>query len=174
MNTGRTVFRSSSISTRTQIPSMRSSLRWRTACSHFLVLGPVLCLAFAQRPSRELARYCHLLACTWQQTLPLWHSWQPLAQYFRRRERKARLAHLCDFAQVLINKSQETLSNESLAVELQNTVYAFDSTTVDLCLSLFPWAQFRRHKSAVKLHTLIDLRGISPASFTLPAVAWPI
>ena len=52
--------------------------------------------------------------------------------------------------------------NETFGVALEQTVYAFDSTTIDLCLSLFPWAQFRRHKSAVKLHTLIDLRGNIP------------
>jgi hypothetical protein len=53
-------------------------------------------------------------------------------------------------------------ASEPLAVALQQTVYAFDSTTIDLCLSLFPWAQFRRRKGAVKLHTLIDLRGNIP------------
>ncbi len=67
-----------------------------------------------------------------------------------------------DFARILINRARELYRSESFSVDLQNTAYAFDSTTVDLCLSLFPWAQFRRHKSAVKLHTLIDLRGNIP------------
>ncbi len=67
-----------------------------------------------------------------------------------------------DFAQILIHRARELYRSESFCVDLQNTAYAFDSTTVDLCLSLFPWAQFRRHKSAVKLHTLIDLRGNIP------------
>src|SRR5688572_3987293 len=52
--------------------------------------------------------------------------------------------------------------NEPFGLELDHTVYALDSTVIDLCLSLFPWAQFRRHKSAVKLHTLLDLRGNIP------------
>ncbi len=67
-----------------------------------------------------------------------------------------------DFAQILIKRARELYRSESFGLDLQNTAYAFDSTTVDLCLSLFPWAQFRRHKSAVKLHTLIDLRGNIP------------
>ena len=55
------------------------------------------------------------------------------------------------------------MPDEPLAVELDATVYALDSTTIDLCLSLFPWARFRRTKGAVKLHTLLDLRGPIPA-----------
>ena len=53
-------------------------------------------------------------------------------------------------------------TNEPMGVELEQTVYSLDSTTIDLCLSLFPWGRFRRHKGAVKLHTLIDLRGSIP------------
>ena len=67
-----------------------------------------------------------------------------------------------DFAAVLIRQARRLYINEDFDVALEQTVYAFDSTTIDLCLSLFPWAQFRRHKSAVKLHTLIDLRGNIP------------
>src|SRR5579859_2539997 len=67
-----------------------------------------------------------------------------------------------DFAQVLIGRARELYRHEPLAVELQETVYALDSTTIDLCLSLFPWAKFRRRKGAVKLHTLLDLRGSIP------------
>jgi len=67
-----------------------------------------------------------------------------------------------DFAAVLIAHARTLYANEDFGVDLKETVYAFDSTTIDLCLSLFPWAQFRRHKSAVKLHTLIDLRGNIP------------
>jgi len=67
-----------------------------------------------------------------------------------------------DFAAVLIAHARKLYANESFAVDLDQTVYAFDSTTIDLCLTLFPWAQFRRRKSAVKLHTLIDLRGNIP------------
>ena len=67
-----------------------------------------------------------------------------------------------DLAQVLIPRARRLYRNETFGVGLEQTVYAFDSTTIDLCLSLFPWAQFRRRKSAVKLHTLIDLRGNVP------------
>ncbi len=67
-----------------------------------------------------------------------------------------------DFAQVLIKKARQLYAKESFGVELKQTVYALDSTTIDLCLTLFPWAQFRKHKSAIKLHTLMDLRGSIP------------
>ncbi len=67
-----------------------------------------------------------------------------------------------DFAQVLIRRARQLYAAEPLSVELKRTVYALDSTTIDLCLSLFPWAPFRRHKAAIKLHTLLDLRGNIP------------
>jgi transposase len=67
-----------------------------------------------------------------------------------------------DFAQVLINKACELYADEEFGVQLKKTVYALDSTTIDLCLSLFPWARFRKHKAAVKVHTLMDLKGSIP------------
>lgn len=67
-----------------------------------------------------------------------------------------------DFAQTLIQEARTLYKGESFGLELDHTVYALDATTIDLCLSLFPWAQFRRRKSAVKLHTLLDLRGSIP------------
>jgi hypothetical protein len=69
-----------------------------------------------------------------------------------------------DFAQTLIATARDLYRHEPLGGDLAQTVYALDSTTIDLCLSLFPWAQFRRHKSAVKLHTQIDVRGNIPTS----------
>jgi hypothetical protein len=68
-----------------------------------------------------------------------------------------------DFAQVLIHTARHLYADDPFGIELDQTVYAFDSTTIDLCLSLFPWARFRKHKAAVKLHTLIDLRGNIPS-----------
>ena len=68
-----------------------------------------------------------------------------------------------DLAAVLIRRARELYTNESLGVELKNTVYALDSSTIDLCLSVFDWAPFRSTKAAVKLHTLLDLRGSIPA-----------
>jgi len=67
-----------------------------------------------------------------------------------------------DFAQVLITKARQLYTDEDFGVTLKNTVYALDATVIDLCLSLFPWAQHRRYKSAVKLHTLMDLKGSIP------------
>jgi hypothetical protein len=67
-----------------------------------------------------------------------------------------------DFAAVLIAHARKLYAGDALSIELEQTVYAFDSTTIDLCLALFPWARFRRRKGAVKLHTLIDLRGNIP------------
>jgi IS4 transposase len=68
-----------------------------------------------------------------------------------------------DFAQVLIHTARGLYKDDEFGVELDNTVYALDSTTIDLCLSLFPWAQFRKQKGAIKLHTLLDLRGNLPS-----------
>jgi len=67
-----------------------------------------------------------------------------------------------DFTQILINRAKILYSNEPLGVDLKSTVYALDSTTIDLCMSLFPWARFRKTKSAIKLHTLMNLRGSIP------------
>lgn len=68
-----------------------------------------------------------------------------------------------DFAQVLIQEAQNLYRNEPFGLDLKETVYALDATTIDLCLSLFPWANFRQQKGAVKLHTLLDLRGAIPS-----------
>ena len=67
-----------------------------------------------------------------------------------------------DFAQILINKARTLYANEDFGIQLNREVYALDSTTIDLCLSLFPWAKFRKHKAAVKVHTLMDLKGSIP------------
>ena len=68
-----------------------------------------------------------------------------------------------EFAQRLIAQARKLYAGDSLGLELTNTVYALDSTTIDLCLSLFPWARFRSTKAAVKMHTLLDLRGNIPS-----------
>jgi hypothetical protein len=67
-----------------------------------------------------------------------------------------------DFAQILINIARPLYAGEDIGVDLKEMVYALDSTTIDLCLSLFPWARFRKHKAAVKMHTLIDVHGPIP------------
>jgi len=67
-----------------------------------------------------------------------------------------------DFAQILIDKARTLYANEDFGVQLDREVYALDSSTIDLCLSLFPWAKFRQHKAAVKIHTLMHLKGSIP------------
>jgi len=81
------------------------------------------------------------------------------------RVRDWRIYH--DLAQVLIRRARRLYADEPLGVELAQTVYALDSTTIDLCLSLFPWARFRSTKAAVKLHTLLDLRGPIPTMISV-------
>jgi hypothetical protein len=67
-----------------------------------------------------------------------------------------------DFAQILINRARTLYANEDFGLQLDQEVYALDSTTIDLCPSLFPWAKFRKNKAAVKMHTLMDLKGSIP------------
>ena len=123
-----------------------------------------LCLAFAQLTFRESLR--DIETCLRAVGSKLYHAG------FRGKVSRSTLADanrvhdwrmFADFAQVLIAQARELYSKEPLAVALEQTVYALDSTTIDLCLSLFPWAKFRRRKGAVKLHTLLDLRGSIPS-----------
>jgi hypothetical protein len=72
-----------------------------------------------------------------------------------------------DLAQILIRRARKLYADEPLGLELDHTVYALDSTTIDLCLSLFPWARFRSTKAAIKLHTLLDVRGPIPTMITI-------
>jgi hypothetical protein len=125
----------------------------------------LLCMAFAQLTYREGLR--DIEACLRAQQPKLYH------MGLRAKIARATLAHAnrkrdwriyADFAHLLIQPARHLYRNQPFAVDLSDTVYAFDSTTIDLCLSLFPWAQFRRHKSAVKVHTLFDVRGCIPAS----------
>ena len=78
----------------------------------------------------------------------------------------------CEFAQALIRIARRLYATEPLALELANTVYALDSTTIDLCLTLFPWARFRSTKAAIKLHTLLDLRGAIPSFIHISDGKW--
>jgi len=72
-----------------------------------------------------------------------------------------------DFAHILINAARDLYSGDEFGLELDETVYALDSSTIDLCLSLFPWARFRKTKGAIKLHTLLDLRGSIPSFISI-------
>lgn len=122
-----------------------------------------LCLAFGQLTFRESLRDIEI--CLRSLDSKLYHAG------FRGRISRSTLADanrshdwriFADFAQVLIRRARELYATDPLAVALEETVYALDSTTIDLCLNLFPWARFRRRKGAVKLHTLLDLRGAIP------------
>src|SRR5260221_10333931 len=72
-----------------------------------------------------------------------------------------------DFAQVLIRLARPLYASDPIGLELNQSLYALDSTTIDLCLSLFPWAKFRKHKAAVKMHTLLDLHGNIPTFISI-------
>jgi hypothetical protein len=129
----------------------------------FSCLDQFLCMAFAQLTYRESLR--DIETCLRAMHIKLYHAG------LRGRMSRSTLADAnesrdwriyADVATVLIAHARRLYVNESFAVDLDQTAYAFDSTTVDLCLSLFPWAQFRRRKSAVKLHTLLDFRGNIP------------
>lgn len=122
-----------------------------------------LCLSFAQLTFRESLR--DIETCLRAMGPKLYHAGFR-GQVSRSTLADANRAHdwriYADFAQVLIRRARKLYAQEPLAVDLAQTVYALDSTTIDLCLSLFPWAKFRRRKGAVKLHTLLDLRGNIP------------
>jgi hypothetical protein len=131
----------------------------------FSCLDQFLSLAYAQLTYRESLR--DIETCLRAHGRQLYHmgfrggiSRNNLANANRQRDWRI----YADFARVLIAQARALHQNEPFGLELDQTVYAFDSTTIDLCLSLFPWAQFRRHKSAVKLHTLLDLRGRIPTA----------
>lgn len=122
-----------------------------------------LCLGFAQLTYRESLR--DVETCLRALGPKLYHAGFR-GKVSRSTSADANAAHdwriYADFAQVLIRRARKLYAQERLAVDLAQTVYALDSTTIDLCLSLFPWAKFRRRKGAVKLHTLLDLRGAIP------------
>jgi len=129
----------------------------------FTTFDQFLCLAYAQLSGRESLR--DIETCLNSHRDKLYHvgfrgsvSRTTLADANERRDYRI----FQDFGHVLIGIAQGLYRDEPLAIELTQPLYAFDSTTLDLCLSLFPWAEFRRTKAAVKMHTLIDLRGSIP------------
>jgi len=137
----------------------RGNYRLRT----FSCFDQFLCMAFAQLTFKESLR--DIETCLRAMEPKLYHAG------FRGRIAKSTLAGAnekrswqiyADFAQILIAKARTLYSNDSFGIDLKNAAYALDSTTIDLCLTLFPWAQFRKHKSAVKVHTLMDLKGSIP------------
>ena len=131
--------------------------------SRFSCWDQYLCMAFAQLTYRESLR--DIEACLRAVQPKLYH------MGIRSRVARSTLADAnetrdwriyADFAQGLIRTARALYLNEPLAVDFTNTVYALDATIIDLCLSVFPWARYRRHDAAVKLHTQLDLRGPIP------------
>ncbi len=131
----------------------------------FSCLDQYLCMAFAQLTYRESLR--DIEACLRAQQSKLYHmgiksrrvSRSTLADANESRDWRI----YADFAQSLIAIARRLYAGESLGVDLNDTVYALDASTIDLCLSVFPWAPFRSTKAAIKLHTLLDLRGNIPS-----------
>ena len=130
----------------------------------FSCLDQFRCMAFAQLTYRESLR--DIETCLRAMGTKLYHAG------FRIKVARNTLAVAnakrdwriyADFAQVLIRIARKLYAEDPLGVELEQTAYALDSSTIDLCLSLFPWARFRKQKAAIKLHTLLDLRGSIPS-----------
>jgi len=164
MYTGRIIF--SQIMAHLPMPEFRRcvehyqgnhSIKTFTCCDQYLSM------AFAQLTYRASLR--DIEACLRSQCSKLYHmgirggiSRSTLAEANERRDWRI----YADFAQSLIQIARPLYADEDLGLDLDDTIYALDSTTIDLCLSVFPWAHFRSTKAAVKLHTLLDLRGNIP------------
>jgi hypothetical protein len=164
MNTGRTIF--------SQIMDFVPMHEFRKCVTRyhgnynvksFSCLDQFLCMAFAQLTYRESLR--DIEACLRSMQSKLYHmgirskvSRNTLAYANENRDWRI----YADFAQILIHIARDLYFDEDFGIELDNTVYALDSTTVDLCLSLFPWARFRKTKGAIKLHALLDLKSNIP------------
>ena len=164
MNSGRTIF--------AQLMDFVSPYEFRVCVDRygghykvqtFSCWDQFLCLAFAQLTFRESLR--DIQTCLRVAQPKLYH------MGFRSTVARNTLAHAnevrdwriyADFAQGLITTARTLYATEAFGVELEEAVYALDATVIDLCLALFPWAKFRRRKAAVKLHTLLDLRGNIP------------
>ena len=140
---------------------------------HFTCLDQYLCMAFAQLTYRESLR--DIEACLRSQAPKLYHLG------FRSTVARNTLANAnsvrdwriyADFAQSLIGIARKLYVAEPFGIDLANTMYALDATTIDLCLSVFPWAPFRSTKAAVRMHTLLDLRGNIPSFIHISDGKW--
>jgi len=164
MNTERTIF--SQIMDYLPLHEFRKCVkryRGHYKVQSFSCLDQFLCMAFAQLTYRESLR--DIEACLRSMENRLYHmgirgkvSRSTLADANDSRDWRI----YADFAQVLIHQARKLYADEDFGVELDETVYALDSTTIDLCLSLFPWARFQKRKAGIKLHTALDLRGSIP------------
>ena len=164
MNTGKTIF--------TQLMEFLPLHQFRRCVKRyrgdykvqsFSCMDQFLCMAFAQLTFRESLR--DIEACLRSMQGKLYHmgirgkiSRTTLARANENRDWRI----YADFAQVLIHYARDLYSNDPFGLDLKETVYALDATTIDLCLSLFPWAKFRTTKGGIKMHTLLNLRGPIP------------
>jgi len=164
MNSGRTVF-SQLISFLPDREFRRCVARYggNRRLREFSCWDQYLTMAFAQLTYRESLR--DIEACLRSLQGKLYHigfrgqvSRSTLADANENRDWRI----FADFAQVLIGMARPLYAHDPIGVDLEQTLYALDSSTIDLCLSLFPWARFRKHKAAVKMHTLLDLHGNIP------------
>ena len=165
MNTGKTIL--------SQIMSYLPTYEFRRCVQryrgnhkvkYFSCWDQYLCMAFAQLSFRESLR--DIITCLRAMQNKLYHtgirgniSKSTLADANENRDWRI----YADFAQILISQARHLYKDDPFGVEIDETVYALDSTTIDLCLSVFPWAKFRKHKAAVKLHALLDLHGNIPS-----------
>ena len=165
MNTGKTVF--AQLQEHLPLHQFRRCVKrydGNYKVQSFTCLDQYLCLFFAQLTYRESLR--DITTCLLGMQNKLYHmgirgtiARSTLADANENRDWRI----YQDFAHILIHHARELYSKDPFGVTLENTVYALDSTTIDLCLALFPWAKFRTHKGAVKMHTLLDLRGNIPS-----------
>jgi len=164
MNSGRTVFAQLfDFLPKHEFNQCIRRYRGQRRLRKFSCLDQFLSMAFAQLTYRDSLR--DIETCLRAMSANLYHagfrsqvSRSTLADANERRDWRI----YSDFAHVLIAHARKLYANDAFAVDLDQPAYAFDSTTIDLCLSLFPWAKFRKRKGAVKLHTLIDLHGNIP------------
>src|ERR1700736_3225392 len=171
MNSGRTVF----AQLLDYLPSYEfqkcvSRYRGDSHLRGFSCLDQLLAMAFAQLTYRESLR--DIEACLRSMSGKLYHVG------FRGKVARTNLADaneahdwriFADFAQVLVGIARPLYASDPIGVEIDQSLYALDSTTIDLCLALFPWARFRKHKAAVKMHTLLDLHGNIPTFISITA-----
>ena len=165
MNTGKTIL--------SQIMSFLPTYEFRQCVQRyrgnhkvksFSCWDQYLCMVFAQLSFRESLR--DIITCLRAMQNKLYHtgirgniSKSTLADANENRDWRI----YADFAQILISRARHIYKDDPFGVEINETVYALDSTTIDLCLSVFPWANFRKHKAAIKLHALLDLHGNIPS-----------
>ena len=171
MNSGQTVFRQLlQFLPRHEFNLCVRRYRGNYRAKSFSTFDQFLCLAYAQMAGRESLR--DIETCLNSHREKLYHigfrgavSRSTLADANERRDWRI----FQDFGLILIRMAQTLYQDDPFALELEQPLYAFDSTTIDLCLTLFPWAEFRTTKAAVKMHTLLDLRGSIPTYVAITA-----